>query len=160
MVSLHPRTRSQGYEGKSDWSHIARLAAILKIPVAGSGDLWNAEDAAAMLKETGCAAVMFARGALGNPFIFCKTRALLSGTASNGAALDGSTSIERKFNMAIDHLEALAKDLVEKRACLEMRKIFCAYIKGIPQAASIKCGAVKASSIADYRALAARILKK
>ncbi|MDR0708611.1 MAG: tRNA-dihydrouridine synthase, partial [Spirochaetaceae bacterium] len=75
MVALHPRTRAQGYGGKSDWALIADLAARLPVPVAGSGDLFRAEDACRMLRETGCAAVMFARGALGNPFIFRETRA-------------------------------------------------------------------------------------
>jgi len=78
MVTLHSRTRAQGYEGVSNWSHLADLASRLKVPVTGSGDLFSPEAAERMLRETGCAAVMFARGAEGNPFIFPATRSLLS----------------------------------------------------------------------------------
>ncbi|MCL2270080.1 MAG: tRNA-dihydrouridine synthase, partial [Treponema sp.] len=77
MISLHPRTRSQQYGGKSDWTCIADLVSRLTVPVTGSGDLYTPEDAERMLRETGCAAVMFARGAMGNPFIFSATRSLL-----------------------------------------------------------------------------------
>jgi nifR3 family TIM-barrel protein len=62
MVSLHPRTRAQNYGGTSDWSCIADLVSRLPVPVTGSGDLYTPEDAERMLRETGCAAVMFARG--------------------------------------------------------------------------------------------------
>lgn len=147
MISLHPRSRAQGYEGKSDWTHIARLAAALDVPVCGSGDLYSPEDALAMLKETGCAAVMFARGAMGNPFIFSQTHALLA---------DGGYSIpsaREKFNMAMRHLEALAYELGEARAALEMRKVFCAYIKGINGAAALRSALVHAGSIEEYRTL-------
>jgi nifR3 family TIM-barrel protein len=124
MVSLHPRTRAQGYGGKSDWSLIADLAGRLPVPVAGSGDLYTPEDAERMLRETGCAAVMFARGAMGNPFIFSTTRAFLTAGAYQppGAA--------QRIAAGFLHLERLAADIGEKAACLEMRKHFCAYSKG------------------------------
>jgi nifR3 family TIM-barrel protein len=77
MVTLHARTRAQGYGGMADWEHIARLTAEMDIPVCGSGDLFTAANAEQMLSETSCAAVMFARGALGNPFIFKDSRRLL-----------------------------------------------------------------------------------
>jgi nifR3 family TIM-barrel protein len=123
MVSLHPRSRAQGYEGKSDWTHITDLVSRLPVPVTGSGDLYRPEDAERMLRETGCAAVMFARGALGNPFIFPETRALLLGR--DYRAPDPAERMEA----ALVHLERLAAELGERRACLEMRKHFCAYTK-------------------------------
>jgi nifR3 family TIM-barrel protein len=125
MVSLHPRTRAQGYGGKSDWTGIADLASRLSVPVAGSGDLYGAEDARRMFRETGCAAVMFARGALGNPFIFAETRALLLGTAYTPPGPG------ERMALALEHLERLAADMGERRACVEMRKHFCAYTKAV-----------------------------
>ncbi|MDR0400300.1 MAG: tRNA dihydrouridine synthase DusB [Treponema sp.] len=127
MVTLHPRTRAQGYGGTSDWTQIADLADRLSAPVAGSGDLYRPEDAERMFRETGCAAVMFARGALGNPFIFMETRALLLGGARTPPGPG------ERMALAMVHLDRLAADLGERRACVEMRKHFCAYTKAIRQ---------------------------
>ena len=147
MVSLHPRTRSQGYGGKSDWSCIANLVSRLSVTVTGSGDLYTPEDARRMLLETGCAAVMFARGAMGNPFIFSQTRTLLE----TGAWEPVPPSA--RLAAAFRHLEMLAADIGERSACLEMRKQFCAYTKGIPGGAAVREQAVRAQTIADYRAI-------
>ena len=78
-VVLHPRTRSQGFSGHADWSLIRQLKDTLSIPVIGSGDLFSAADAVRMLEETGCDAVMIARGGLGNPWLFEQAGGLLSG---------------------------------------------------------------------------------
>ena len=120
MVCLHPRTRAQGYGGKSDWSMIAELVSLLSIPVAGSGDLFSPEDAEAMLRETGCAALLFARGALGNPFIFRLSKDLLEGRKSR------EITPKERFTTAFRHLALLAADIGEAAACREMRKAFCA----------------------------------
>jgi nifR3 family TIM-barrel protein len=150
MVSLHPRTRSQNYGGKSDWSCIADLVSRLSapqfsVPVTGSGDLYTPEDAERMLRETGCAAVMFARGAMGNPFIFSAARSLLE----NGAY--EPVPFPERITAAFRHLELLAADIGEPRACLEMRKQFCAYTKGLKGGAALREQAVHAETIADYR---------
>jgi len=145
MVSLHPRTRGQQYGGKSDWSCIADLASRLSVPVTGSGDLYTPEDARLMLEETGCAAVMFARGAMGNPFIFPATRTFLETGAWEPAPF--STRMAACFR----HLEMLAADIGERTACLEMRKQFCAYTKGMPGGAPVREQAVHAQTIEDYR---------
>ena len=69
-ITLHPRTRVQGFSGKADWSIIGHLKAQLKIPVIGNGDIVTAADAMRMRKETGCDGIMVGRGALTNPWIF------------------------------------------------------------------------------------------
>jgi nifR3 family TIM-barrel protein len=144
MITLHPRTRAQGYEGKCKMEYIGELAGRLKVPVTGSGDLYTPEDAQKMLSLTGSAAVMFARGAMGNPFIFSAARKFLL----NGE--DTIVDIEKRIETAFRHLELLVLDVGEKRACLEMRKIFCAYIKGAPGAASLRNSLVHASSVKEY----------
>ena len=66
-ICVHPRTRSQGYTGKADWSIIKSVKEAVSIPVIGNGDIKSCYDAKRMLEETGCDAVMIGRGVLGNP---------------------------------------------------------------------------------------------
>jgi nifR3 family TIM-barrel protein len=147
MVSLHPRTRSQDYGGNSDWTCITNLVSRLAVPVTGSGDLYTPEDARRMLSETGCAAVMFARGAMGNPFIFSAARSLLETGAWE------PVSFSARIAAAFRHLELLAADIGEPRACLEMRKQFCVYTRGLKGGAALREQVVHAQTIADYRGI-------
>jgi nifR3 family TIM-barrel protein len=149
MVSLHPRTRGQQYGGKSDWTCIADLVTRLSVPVTGSGDLYTPEDARRMLEETGCAAIMFARGAMGNPFIFPAARSFLETGAWEPAPFSA------RMAAAFRHLEMLAADIGERTACLEMRKQFCAYTKGMKGGAPVRERAVHAQTIEDYRRILA-----
>jgi len=145
MVSLHPRTRAQGYGGKSEWSFIADLTSLLSVPVTGSGDLYTPEDAQRMFTETGCAALMFARGAMGNPFIFSAVKSFLT------AGIWMPPAAEKRLHIALRHLEMLAEDLGEKKACLEVRKQFCACSRGIPGGAILREKFVHSETIAEYR---------
>src|SRR5688500_5100599 len=80
-LALHPRTRTQMYSGSARWEEIAAVVDALDIPVIGNGDIKSAEDAVRMWKETGCAAIMIARGAFGQPWVFNQTRDLMEGRA-------------------------------------------------------------------------------
>jgi nifR3 family TIM-barrel protein len=144
MVTLHARTRAQGYSGAADWEHIAHLTQEMSIPVCGSGDLFTAADAERMLSETYCAAVMFARGALGNPFIFEETRRLLEKKPYTPPAP------EKRIETALHHLRAFAAATGEETACRAMRAHFCHYLKGIPNAAAIRGRIVLAKTVQDY----------
>lgn len=148
-ITIHARTRAQGYEGKSDWSKIKELVELAagRIPVFGSGDLFTPEDAERMLSETGCDGVMFARGAMGNPFIFDKTIRLLT------TGKYDEIPIQRRIETGFKELINLARDIGEKSACLEMRKRFCAYSKGMNGGAAIREKIVKAQTISDYKEL-------
>ncbi|MCR5496113.1 MAG: tRNA dihydrouridine synthase DusB [Treponema sp.] len=145
-ITMHPRTRTQGYEGFADWSKLKALVQLVngKIPVFGSGDLFKPEDAKRMLEETACDGVMFARGAMGNPFIFTKTINLLK----NGSYEDIPASV--RLNTAFKELELLISDTNEKHACMEMRKRFCAYSKGIEGGAELRAKTIHANTLADY----------
>ena len=148
-ITMHARTRAQGYEGKSDWSKIKELTALAagKTPIFGSGDLFTPEDAERMLSKTGCDGVMFARGAMGNPFIFDKTIQLLT----TGKYDD--IPVQKRIETGFRELLNLSNDIGEKSACLEMRKRFCAYSKGINGGAAIREKIVKAQTISDYKEL-------
>jgi nifR3 family TIM-barrel protein len=155
-VTLHPRTRSQGYEGTSDWSLLGELQKLLdgRIPVFGSGDLFSPEAARDMLERTGCDGVMFARGAMGNPFIFDQTKKLLQTGSWD------TISPEMRIRTGLRELELLAADKGEDGACREMRKRFCAYTKGFPGGAELRAEIVKITDISGYCTLFADILRR
>lgn len=145
-ITMHPRTRAQGYEGKSDWNKLSELVKLAegKVPVFGSGDLFTPEDAKRMIEETGVDGAMFARGAMGNPFIFTKTIRLL--TTGSYEEIPVSERLKTGFK----ELSLLAADTNEKNACMEMRKRFCAYSKGIPGGAGLRQKTVHASTTDEY----------
>ena len=146
-ITIHPRTKTQGYEGHSDWGIMRQLVEFIdgRIPVFGSGDLFRPEDAKKMLEETGVDAVMFARGAMGNPFIFRDTTSLLQ----TGTYEPLPPEIRIKTGFA--ELERLAAQTSEKHACLEMRKRFSAYSKGIQNGAALRLQIVHAETIQAYK---------
>lgn len=146
-VTLHGRTRAQGYSGKADWTAIAELSRHLAVPVFGSGDVFSPEAALAMLAETGCSGVMFARGAMGNPFVFARTVALWQ-----GRPLPVYTNAEIA-EVARRHLERSVQFLGEKTACVEFRKQFCAYTRGRPRGAALREQAVHCSTRAEFQAV-------
>ncbi len=145
-ITIHPRTKAQGYEGHSDWSIMQQLVEMVdgRIPVFGSGDLFKPEDAKKMLEETGADGVMFARGAMGNPFIFKDATALLK----NGTYEPVPADVRVKTGFA--ELERLVQETSEQHACLEMRKRFAAYSKGIQNGAALRAQIVHASTVQDY----------
>ena len=154
-VTLHGRTRAQGYGGKADWGAIGTLARALAprgVAVFGSGDVFSAEAAVAMLKETGCAGVMIARGAFGNPFIFADATALWKVGEKPARTAQEVIAVAR-FHL----VRSIALD-GEKSACIEFRKQFCAYTKGLPGGAALREEAVHSTSLAEYDSLFKRIL--
>ena len=131
-ITLHPRSRSQMFEGRADWMQIRELKELVGIPVIGSGDLFRAEDVVTMLGETGCDAVMIARGALGNPWIFRESLNLL-----NGEEASFPTPRER-YRTARNHLEMLIAEAGERAAIREMRPHLAWYAKGLPGASRFR----------------------
>lgn len=132
-IAVHARTREQYYSGRADWETIAKVKESLKIPVIGSGDIFSAEDAIKMLKETGCDFVMFARGALGNPWIFRDALALCE-----GRPLPPPPSTQEKIALIRRHIVLLTAEKGEVPAVREMRKHIGWYLKGIPGAVKIR----------------------
>ncbi|AEC02453.1 tRNA dihydrouridine synthase DusB [Parasphaerochaeta coccoides] len=151
MLTMHARTRSQGYSGVADWSRIAALVDMVKqmspnVPVFGSGDVFTPHDAQHMLEETGVDGVMFARGAIGNPFIFERTKALLlSGQEPEAVPL------ETIIGTIMRHLTLLAERKGEEAACRQMRGHAGSYLKGLPGSSRIRGLITQATTVEDYR---------
>ena len=133
-LALHPRTRTQMYSGSARWEEIAAVVDALEIPVVGNGDIKTADDAVRMWRETGCAAVMIARGAFGQPWIFNQTRDLMEGKAMRAAP-----PVEEKFAIALDHARMVQEyEADPKGAAIEFRKHLGWYVKGLPDSAEMR----------------------
>lgn len=154
-ITLHARTRAQGYSGKADREAFFRLAELLPVPVFASGDLFSAADALAILsggvssvsgspEVPAVSGVMFARGAMGDPFIFTRARAVLQGEP------EPVISQAAKLKAARRHFELSLGFYDERLACMEFRKQACSYLKGMPKGGELRARVVKCSTAADY----------
>jgi tRNA-dihydrouridine synthase B len=133
-LALHPRTRTQMYTGHAHWDEIAAVKAALSIPVIGNGDIKTADDALRMREETGCDAVMIARGSFGQPWIFNQARALLE-----GRDMPPAPSVEERFAIAVQHARMADVYEADRRgAAIEFRKHLGWYCKGLPGSAQLR----------------------
>jgi nifR3 family TIM-barrel protein len=148
-LSLHPRTRTQMYQGDADWDEIARVVEALDIPVIGNGDVRTAEDIVAMQQHTGCAGVMIARGSFGNPWIFAQGRDLLAGRPKRP-----DPTAEERFGTALEHARlALRLQGDTRKTAMEFRKHLGWYTKGLPGAADLRQRLFAIESMADAEAI-------
>jgi len=154
LLTLHPRTRAQGFSVTAEWSHIGALNKACPVPVIVSGDLFTARDCLRMITTTGCDGVMVARGCLGNPFIFAQAEALLK-----GQAVEPHIEAEQKLATAMGHLKMLAESVGEAKACRDMRKHFVAYTKGMAGGAVVRQSVVCAERIDEYEEIVESYLR-
>lgn len=124
-VTVHGRTRAQQYEGRADWDAIAEVKAAVRIPVIANGDASTPEAAKALLLHTGADGVMIGRGALGNPWIFEQTNALLA-----GEPVPPRPCLSKRLETAVRQIALAAADKGERIAMLEARKHVVWYLKG------------------------------
>jgi nifR3 family TIM-barrel protein len=133
-LTLHPRTRAQLFGGSARWEEIAAVVRAVAIPVIGNGDIHSAHDVVRMREETGCAAVMVARGSYGNPWIFRDARALL-----DGRPLPEPPTPAERCAVALDHARlTLEVDGDTPHTVRELRKHLGWYTRGLRGSAELR----------------------
>lgn len=142
-VAVHGRYALQLYRGRADWDAIARVKAAVSIPVVGNGDVKCGADAVALDERTGCDAVMIARAAEGNPWVFAQCKAALAGEPE-----PAKPSVEERIAMARRHARLLAER--EGRNIVRMRKHAMWYMTGLPGAAAARAKINACVSIEDF----------
>ena len=146
-VTVHGRTRVQGYSGQADWEAIGKVKKAVKIPVIGNGDVNSGEDAKRLMEVSGCDGVMVGRGALGNPWLYQSINSVL-----NGGAPTAEPTIEEKRKAAMKHLELEIETEGEKTAVLKYRRIGCWYLRELPGASEFRARVNTLTSAAQMRA--------
>lgn len=132
-LTIHCRTRSQAHNGEADWSWIPKIKEVVKIPVALNGGVLTAEDVKRAFIETNADAVMIARGAIGNPWIFAEAKALLKNSGER-YELD----LHKRIHTTIEHLRLAVQVKGERRAVLEHRKFYTGYLKSLYGASKVR----------------------
>jgi tRNA-dihydrouridine synthase B len=137
-LSIHPRTRAQGFKGRADWSVIGEVARAVSVPVIGSGDVRTPDDALRMLDTTSCEAVMIGRGAVGNPWVFADAE-----TLRRSGRVAPPRTLAEALTTAIEQLDLMVELKGERRGVLEMRKHLVAYIRGFQGASHLRAELVR-----------------
>ncbi len=151
-IALHGRTAVQHYSGRADWDAIGELVEHVNIPVLGNGDIWEAADALALMRRTGCAGVVVGRGCLGRPWLFGDLAAAFAGSATRTLPRLGEVAA-----MMRRHAELLSEFMGEERGCTELRKHVAWYLKGFGAGGEVRAALGSVSSLADVDALLARL---
>ncbi|MGN1023335.1 MAG: tRNA dihydrouridine synthase DusB, partial [Lachnospiraceae bacterium] len=151
-VAIHARTRTQMYAGHADWARIREVREAVKIPVVGNGDVKSGADAKRMLEETGCTAVMVARAAEGNPWIFRDINTYLD----TGKETEPPSRREI-IQMILRHCALVREIIGEREGILEIRKHVAWYLAGFPGASRVR---QKVNTVTSFEELESLLRKE
>ena len=151
-VAVHGRTRTQMYSGTANWDYIRAVKETVSIPVIANGDVFEPKDAVRILKYTGADMAMIGRGCFGNPWLFQQARAALA-----GEEIPPLPPLARRCDTAVRQFELSAAQKGEHIACLEARKHYAWYLKGVPHAGYYKEQISHVSTLEDIYKVTAGI---
>ena len=151
-VALHGRTAADFYGGEADWAPIAELAELLDVPVLGNGDIWEADDALRMVRETGCAGVVIGRGCLGRPWLFADLAAAFDGRPDR--RMPGLGEVGRTMYR---HAELLADWLGEDHGVRDFRKHVAWYLKGFGVGGDLRAALASSSTLTELSDLLGKL---
>ena len=148
-ITLHPRTRTDMYSGEARWEEIAALVEAVSIPVIGNGDVRTGDDARRMRDQTGCHAIMIARGSHGDPWLFRQARAALE-----GLPIPPDPDVEERFEICLKHARnAIAFERDPEKGVIEFRKHLGWYTKGLPGGGKLRQLLFEARTLGDVEGL-------
>lgn len=145
-VGLHARTAAQLYDGTARWAFIAELKQALTVPVLGNGDIWEAEDALRMMRETGCDGVIVGRGCLGRPWLFRDLAAVFSGQEPPNPPRLGEIGA-----IMLEHAQLLSKWIGEGPAIRSFRRHATWYTKGFRGSAETRSRLMHVSTLVELK---------
>ncbi len=154
MVTVHGRTRSMLYSGVADWDMIAKVKQHLSIPVIANGDIVSGETAVKCLKRTGADGIMIGRATFGDPWIFTEVRAALDGNMDYQRPL-----LKERIALAVRQFELSEQDHGEHIACLEARKHFAWYLRGVAHSSFYKNQISSLNTMDDIYRIAKEIIR-
>jgi nifR3 family TIM-barrel protein len=148
-VALHARTAAQRYSGEADWEQIASLKQhVSSVPVLGNGDIFEADDARAMMAQTGCDGVVIGRGCLGRPWLFAELSAAFTGTPAATPPTLGEVAA-----IILRHGELLTDHFGEDKGMRDIRKHVAWYLHGFPAGAELRRSLALVKTLSELRAL-------
>ena len=133
MVTVHGRTRGMLYSGVADWDYITKVKQELSVPVIANADIVSGETAVKCLKRTGADGVMIGRATFGDPWIFAEAKAAIA-----GEPIPRRPPLAQRVDVAVRQFELARDDHGEKIACLEARKHFAWYLRGVAHSSYYK----------------------